>query len=163
MERKPYRGIKNGEKVQAPPGSSSALAMVIPWLVGHCPHGTCFKLMLLYPVDSANMSCADQSKFRGFDPSWSSKATSFLGLGSLGYSLGSPAKAVHPMRNPFQLFSWILPGCCCQKHFYSSRPNCCQHFPRCKKRVRVLSKLQNYLPGLLQPRSLYHLLNHFNE
>lgn len=146
LERKSCRGIKNGEKVQAPP-------LLWPWWsLGWWDTAHVGPVLINVFVPSGLCQCELQcwpEQIQGFDPSWSSKAISFLELGSLGDNLGSPAKAVHPMRNPFQLFFWILPGCCCQKHFYSSCPNCCRYFPRCEKHVHILSKLQNHLPGLL--------------
>lgn len=154
LERRSCHGIKNGEKVQAPPDSSSALVSVIPGLVGHCPCGicsnSCFCTQWTLPMWAIVLTRANS----GVWFQWSSKATSFPGL--------CTAKAVHPMRNPFQLFPGFYLAAAARSTFIPPVWTAA-HFPRCKKHVHVLSKLQNHLPGLLQPRNPYHLLNHFYE
>lgn len=165
MERKAFGGTKNREQVgaslgQMPPAPPTFLLCFGRWWflgwwdVAHVRAG--FKQTGLYPgPHSLNMSyCTDWSKFRSFCCQLELKTIWSVGHGQ-GLETHAPPQPRHielpcsriPRGFLPRPFYGISPGGCCQKRFYSSRPNRCRCFPRCKKRVRLLSKLQNPSPS----------------
>lgn len=145
-----------GRCLQLPPHSSSALGGAGSWAGGMLlTLGPILNKQVCTLVRTLNMSyCTDWSKFRSFCCQLELKT-----IWSVGHGQGLET---HAMCQPRHMelpcsriprgflprpFYGISPGGCCQKRFYSSRPNRCRCFPRCKKRVRLLSKLQNPSPS----------------
>lgn len=159
LESKSCRGIKNGEKVQAPP-------LLWPWWsLGWWDTAQVGRVLIhvFVPRGLCQRELCWPEQIEGFWSQLELKSHLLPGLRQPWRQLGLPSQgsASHEESFPtvFLDFTWLL----LPDHVHSSHPNCCRLCPRCKKRAHVISKLQNHLPSVLQPSNLNHLLNHFYE